>query len=281
MPPATARTPRPALPVPATTWYLAEGSTSGDFSLFYLLQNPNPTRRPRRCATCCPSASRRSSRTYTLAAALAHDDPGRRAGAGAREHRRLRGDHGARRRSSSSARCTRSTPGQAFAAGHESAGVTAPATRWFLAEGATGPFFDLFILLANPDDAAGRGHVDYLLIDGRTLHARATPCRPTAASRSGSTTSRSRRARACRPLDNVAVSTRHVDQRRADHRRADDVVAEPGADGELLDRSAQLAGRDRDRHALGAGRGRGRRRAGGRDLHPDREHVDRSPARRA
>ena len=28
---------------PATTWYLAEGSTSGDFALFYLLQNPNPT----------------------------------------------------------------------------------------------------------------------------------------------------------------------------------------------------------------------------------------------
>ena len=30
-----------ALPSPATTWYLAEGSTSGDFALFYLLQNPH------------------------------------------------------------------------------------------------------------------------------------------------------------------------------------------------------------------------------------------------
>ena len=29
-------------------------------------------------------------------------------------------------------------PGQPFAAGHESAGVTAPSNNWFLAEGATG-----------------------------------------------------------------------------------------------------------------------------------------------
>ena len=40
--------------------------------------------------------------------------------------------------------------GQPFAAGHGSAGVTAAATSWFLAEGATGAFFDLFVLLANP-----------------------------------------------------------------------------------------------------------------------------------
>jgi hypothetical protein len=32
-----------ALTAPSTTWYLAEGSTAGEFNLFYLLQNPNPT----------------------------------------------------------------------------------------------------------------------------------------------------------------------------------------------------------------------------------------------
>ena len=36
-----------ALEAPATTWYLAEGATHGAFSLFYLLQNPNDTRRGR------------------------------------------------------------------------------------------------------------------------------------------------------------------------------------------------------------------------------------------
>jgi hypothetical protein len=35
-------------------------------------------------------------------------------------------------------------------AGHESAGVPAPATDWYLAEGATGPFFETFVLVANP-----------------------------------------------------------------------------------------------------------------------------------
>ena len=30
---------------PATTWYLAEGSTAGTFDLYYLLQNPNAQRR--------------------------------------------------------------------------------------------------------------------------------------------------------------------------------------------------------------------------------------------
>ena len=44
-----------------------------------------------------------------------------------------------------------SQAGQLLAAGHESAGVPAPALQWFLAEGATGDFFDLFVLLANPN----------------------------------------------------------------------------------------------------------------------------------
>jgi hypothetical protein len=39
-----------------------------------------------------------------------------------------------------------------FNGGHESAGVTAPSTNWFLAEGATGSFFETFLLLANPGD---------------------------------------------------------------------------------------------------------------------------------
>ena len=50
-----------------------------------------------------------------------------------------------------------SRPDQPFAAGHESAGVTAPATSWFLAEGATGSFFDLFVLIENPTPAGRDG----------------------------------------------------------------------------------------------------------------------------
>jgi hypothetical protein len=38
--------------------------------------------------------------------------------------------------------------------GHEPAGATAPATDWFLAEGATGAFFETFVLVANPSNEA-------------------------------------------------------------------------------------------------------------------------------
>jgi len=62
-----------------------------------------------------------------------------------------------------------SQPGQPFAAGHESAAVTAPALEWFLAEGATGDFFDLFVLIANPNPAAASVDVEYLLAGGGSL----------------------------------------------------------------------------------------------------------------
>src|SRR4030095_4808303 len=44
-------------------------------------------------------------------------------------------------------------PDRLFKAGHESAGVPAPSTEWFLAEGATGSFFETFVLIANPNSA--------------------------------------------------------------------------------------------------------------------------------
>jgi hypothetical protein len=63
----------------------------------------------------------------------------------------------------------RNRAGQLFAAGHDSAGVTAPALEWFLAEGASGPFFDLFVLLANPGPTDASVTVDYLLLGGGVL----------------------------------------------------------------------------------------------------------------
>lgn len=56
--------------------------------------------------------------------------------------------------------------GRTFDAGHESAAIEAPARQWFLAEGATGAFFDLFTLIANPGDEAARVEVRYLLPAG-------------------------------------------------------------------------------------------------------------------
>jgi hypothetical protein len=69
-----------------------------------------------------------------------------------------------------------------FNGGHESAGVPAPSTTWFLAEGATGPFFETFLLLANPGDTDATATLTYLPAGGSPIpvtktipaHARVT-----------------------------------------------------------------------------------------------------------
>lgn len=54
-------------------------------------------------------------------------------------------------------------------AGHESAGVPAPATNWFHAEGATGSYFDTFILVGNPNDLTATVTFKYLLESGTVI----------------------------------------------------------------------------------------------------------------
>jgi len=56
-----------------------------------------------------------------------------------------------------------------FNGGHESAGVGAPATTWFHAEGATGTFVDTYILVSNPNDAVANVTFRFLLEDGTTI----------------------------------------------------------------------------------------------------------------
>lgn len=55
--------------------------------------------------------------------------------------------------------------GRAFDAGHESAASPELSTSRFLAEGATGPYFDLFALIANPNGTAAEVDMTYLLPD--------------------------------------------------------------------------------------------------------------------
>jgi hypothetical protein len=155
------------VPAPARTWYLAEGSTSSDFSLFYLLQNPNDQATTATVRYLRPLGFPPIERTYELAPQ-------------SRTTIAVDGEQPELASTDVSAVITairpiiaeramyKSTPTQTFAAGHGSAGVTAPSTTWFFAEGATGAFFDLFILLANPGDSAATVRVDYLLSTGET-----------------------------------------------------------------------------------------------------------------
>jgi hypothetical protein len=171
-----------ALKGPALVWYLAEGATHSGFDLFYLLQNPSPTSAAEvRVRYLLPSGAP-LEKTYTVS-------PGSRFNIWV-DTEEVPGGSGvlalANTDVSAVLEVTNGVPiiveramyltrgGQAFAAGHESAGVNAPALNWFLAEGATGDFFDEFILLANPNDTDAVTRVTYLLEDGRTLARTAT-----------------------------------------------------------------------------------------------------------
>ena len=109
---------------------------------------------------------------------------------------------------------------QPFAGGTASAGITAPALQWFIAEGATGAFFDLFILIGNPSTGPAAVTITYLLPNGTTVEKTHT-----VAGRESADHRREGRGRAAR--GHRRVRDDHLDQRHADRRRAGDVVAEP------------------------------------------------------
>jgi hypothetical protein len=152
---------------PSTSWFLAEGAT-GAFSLFYLLQNPGDTAASATIRYLRPSPLAPLDRTYTL---LPHSRTTVPVNTQAPELAAT--DVSAAITSTQpifvERAMYRTVGGQPFAAGHASAGVTAPATSWFLAEGATGDFFDLFVLIANPTVTDATVEVRYLLQGGTVL----------------------------------------------------------------------------------------------------------------
>lgn len=158
-----------AIERPSTTWYLAEGATHSGFDLFYLVQNPNAQAATVRVSYLLPTGTP-LVKTYTVAPLSRYNiwvD---------REDARLGSTD-----VSAVLTSTNGVPiiversmymnsgGLLFGAGHNSAGVTAPATRWFLAEGATGSYFDLFVLIANPSNGVARVRATYLLTSGQRI----------------------------------------------------------------------------------------------------------------
>ncbi len=157
----------------STTWFLAEGATHGAFDLFYLIQNPGNADAQVTVRYLRPAPQPPLEKTYVVGA-------NRRATIWV--DRETFGGQLLLAAADVSAAITSTAPvvversmymtsgTQAFGAGHESAGITSAATTWFLAEGATGSFFDLFILVANPDPAAAAAvRATYLLPDGTSL----------------------------------------------------------------------------------------------------------------
>jgi type 1 glutamine amidotransferase len=154
---------------PATTWYFAEGSTTGRFDLFYLVQNPSATTQASGTISFLPSAGPAIEKGYDVPPngrfTLHVDDlPGLGEADVAAAFTATNGVPVIVERSMYLSR-----PEQTFAGGHASAGVTSLATRWFLAEGAGGTFFDTFVLIGNPNDSAASIRVSYLLPSGQVI----------------------------------------------------------------------------------------------------------------
>ncbi len=167
-----------AVPAPSTTWYFAEGATHSGFDLYYLLQNGDDVDATVLVRYLRPKENP-LQKTYTVRAhsrttiwvngerfpgepdvlALASTDV-----SAAIEV--LSGPPVVAERA-----MYLTSPGGSvvWEAGHESAGVPAPALSWFLAEGATGALFDTFVLLANPSSITAQVRGTYLLLDGTTV----------------------------------------------------------------------------------------------------------------
>jgi Metallo-peptidase family M12B Reprolysin-like len=162
---------------PSTSWFLAEGATGGAFNLYYLLQNPHPSATAMVRVRYLREHASPLEKTYPVPPNSRHtiwvDDeqiPGQ-AGkplASANLSAAIQVEPGGPPIIVERAMYL-DTPGQAFSAGHASAGVPAARTEWFLAEGATGNFFDEFILLANPSATDATVTIDYLVDQGPVL----------------------------------------------------------------------------------------------------------------
>jgi hypothetical protein len=155
-----------ATAAPSPTWFLAEGSTVVDFNLFYLLQNPQATTTSATVRFLLPTGTT-ITRTYNLA-------PGSRTTIYVNQIEGLdetdvSGEITATAPIVVERAMYRNLSGQPFGLGHDSMGVTAAATSWFLAEGATGTFFDLYLLIANPGSTAAIVRADYARPDGSVV----------------------------------------------------------------------------------------------------------------
>ena len=155
---------------PLTRWYLAEGATINGFDLFYLIQNPTTSTAQIDVQYLLPAPLAPVTKSYAVA-------PQSRFNIWVNQE----GDPLGAAEVSAVITSTNGVPviveramyrpvgAQIFGAGHESAGVEAPAEHWYFAEGATGPYFDLFFLVANPNAQASLLEARFLKPDGSVV----------------------------------------------------------------------------------------------------------------
>ena len=140
-------------PAASTTWHFAEGATIAGFQTFFLLQNPGAAATDVTIDYLVQGGGV-ESRSYTVPAASRLTVWANQQGSP------LHAAEFAARVTSTSPIVVeramyRDVQGQTFGAGGNAMGVTAPSTTWAFAEGATGDYFDTFILVANTGQTGG------------------------------------------------------------------------------------------------------------------------------
>jgi hypothetical protein len=149
------------------TWYFAEGATTGRFSLFYLLTNPNATPAAA-TVTFLRQVGAPIVRQYAIPAfarvtiPVNTTDPGLASAD-------LGGIVVADQPIVAERSMYLSTPTATWDAGSGGTGVTDPSTRWFFGEGAAGDFFDCWILLSNPGATDATVDVRYVADNGTDI----------------------------------------------------------------------------------------------------------------
>ena len=146
---------------PSRTWYFAEGATIAGLQTFFLLQNPGDR----------PATVRIR---YMLSTAVTEQ---RQHVVPARSRLTVWANQEGAPLDAAEFATTimseeplvveramyRDAPGERFAAGSVTSGVASPALLWGFVEGATGAFFDTYLLLANPHDSSVDVGVQYIL----------------------------------------------------------------------------------------------------------------------
>ena len=150
---------------PRTSWYVAEGATHSGFNVFYLLQNSTDETAQVRVRYLLGGGGVIEKMHVVGPRARTNvwvnkDDPALASAEMSAQFESVNGVPIVVERS-----MYLDAGGQLFTAGHNSAALPTPATRWFLAEGATGDYFDTFVLVANPNAAPADLRVTYLLAD--------------------------------------------------------------------------------------------------------------------
>jgi hypothetical protein len=160
---------------PSTAWYFAEGATNGPFDLFYLLANTSATDASVTATYLRPAPLTPLTKWYTVPAGSRltlwidrEEFPGEPADR-ALQSTAVAAVFTANVPITVERAMYCSSEDQLFTAGHAAAGSPEAATAWSFAEGATGPFFDLYLLLANPTGQMATVVVNYLLPSGEIV----------------------------------------------------------------------------------------------------------------